>query len=97
MKLAIIGTGYVGLTTGTCFAEVGHHVICVDNNVSKVEALKKGKMPIYEPELEELILSNVSAGRLHFTTDLNEAVAKSDIIFIAVPTPPHEDGSVDLS
>ena len=97
MNLAIIGTGYVGLTTGTCFAEVGHHVICVDNNVSKVEALKKGKMPIYEPELEELILSNVSAGRLHFTTDLNEAVAKSDIIFIAVPTPPHEDGSVDLS
>lgn len=97
MKLAIIGTGYVGLTTGTCFAEVGHHVICVDNNASKVESLRKGKMPIYEPELEDLIVSNVSAGRLRFTTDLNEAVEQSGIIFIAVPTPPQEDGSVDLS
>lgn len=97
MNLAIIGTGYVGLTTGTCFAEVGHNVVCVDNNQAKVEALLQGKVPIYEPDLEDLILSNVSAGRLHFTTNLAEAVASSEIIFIAVPTPPQEDGSVDLS
>lgn len=97
MNLAIIGTGYVGLTTGTCFAEVGHNVICVDNNQAKVETLRQGKMPIYEPGLEEMIVSNVSAGRLSFTTDLNAAVAASEIIFIAVPTPPNEDGSVDLS
>lgn len=97
MNLAIIGTGYVGLTTGTCFAEVGHNVICVDNNANKVDMLRNGKMPIYEPDLEEMIVSNVSAGRLHFSTDLEEAVRRSEIIFIAVPTPPHEDGSVDLS
>lgn len=97
MNLAIIGTGYVGLTTGTCFAEVGHNVICVDNNAAKVEALLQGRVPIYEPDLEDLIVSNVSAGRLEFTTDLAFAVEKSDIIFIAVPTPPNEDGSVDLS
>ncbi|MBR5875353.1 MAG: UDP-glucose/GDP-mannose dehydrogenase family protein [Akkermansia sp.] len=97
MNLAIIGTGYVGLTTGTCFAEVGHNVVCVDNNQAKVEALREGRVPIYEPDLEEMILSNVSAGRLSFTTELVEAVKNCDIIFIAVPTPPHEDGSVDLS
>ena len=97
MNLAIIGTGYVGLTTGTCFAEVGHNVVCVDNNQAKVDALLQGKVPIYEPDLEDLILSNVSAGRLHFTTNLAEAVASSEIVFIAVPTPPQEDGSVDLS
>ena len=97
MNLAIIGTGYVGLTTGTCFAEVGHNVICVDNNAEKVEKLLQGEMPIYEPELEELIASNVSAGKLDFTTDLAAALEKSEIIFIAVPTPPNEDGSVDLS
>ena len=97
MKLAIIGTGYVGLTTGTCFAEVGHTVICVDNDVRKVDALTGGRVPIYEPELEALVASNVSAGRLSFSTDLPRAVADSDIIFIAVPTPPQEDGSVDLS
>ncbi len=97
MNLAIIGTGYVGLTTGTCFAEVGHHVICVDNDGEKVKSLQEGRMPIYEPELEEMIESNVSAGRLSFTTCLQDALKQSDIIFIAVPTPPHEDGSVDLS
>lgn len=97
MNLAIIGTGYVGLTTGTCFAEVGHNVVCVDNNQQKVEMLQQGQVPIYEPDLEDMITSNVSAGRLRFTTDLPRAVADSDIIFIAVPTPPHEDGSVDLS
>lgn len=97
MNLAIIGTGYVGLTTGTCFAEVGHNVVCVDNNAAKVESLLQGRVPIYEPDLEDMIVSNVSAGRLEFTTDLSKAVEKSDIIFIAVPTPPNEDGSVDLS
>ncbi len=97
MNLAIIGTGYVGLTTGTCFAEVGHNVVCVDNNRNKVEMLREGKVPIFEPDLEDMIVSNSSAGRLSFTTDLAKAVADSEIIFIAVPTPPHEDGSVDLS
>ncbi len=97
MNLAIIGTGYVGLTTGTCFAEVGHNVVCVDNNEAKVETLREGKMPIYEPGLEDLIVSNVSAGRLEFTTNLADAVSRCEVIFIAVPTPPHEDGSVDLS
>ncbi|MBR4310840.1 MAG: UDP-glucose/GDP-mannose dehydrogenase family protein [Akkermansia sp.] len=97
MNLAIIGTGYVGLTTGTCFAEVGHNVVCVDNNEAKVESLREGRVPIYEPDLEELIISNVSAGRLSFTTSLADAIKDCEIIFIAVPTPPHEDGSVDLS
>lgn len=97
MNLAIIGTGYVGLTTGTCFAEVGHNVVCVDNDAAKVAALREGQMPLYEPGLEELIVSNVSAGRLAFSTDLPEAVRRCEVIFIAVPTPPHEDGSVDLS
>lgn len=97
MNLAIIGTGYVGLTTGTCFAEVGHNVVCIDNNAAKVESLRRGKMPIYEPDLEDMIVSNVSAGRLSFSTDLAAAVRDCEIIFIAVPTPPHDDGSVDLS
>lgn len=97
MNLAIIGTGYVGLTTGTCFAEVGHNVVCVDNNQSKVEMLQDGRVPIFEPDLEEMVQSNVSAGRLSFTTDLAKAVQESEIIFIAVPTPPNDDGSVDLS
>ncbi len=97
MKIAIIGTGYVGLTTGTCFAEVGHHVICVDSNAEKVAMLQRGEIPIYEPDLEPLVDSNVSAGRLTFTTDLAYAVHESEVIFIAVPTPPQEDGSVDLS
>ncbi len=97
MKLTIIGTGYVGLVTGTCFAEVGHQVICVDNNEDKVKMLKAGHMPIYEPGLEELVKKNVSAGRLSFTSSTKEGVEKSDVIFIAVPTPPQPDGSVDLS
>lgn len=97
MKLTIIGTGYVGLVTGTCFAEAGHHVICVDNNEEKVKLLKSGGMPIYEPGLEELVKKNVAAGRLSFTSSTKEGVEKSDIIFIAVPTPPQPDGSVDLS
>ena len=97
MKLTIIGTGYVGLVSGTCFAEVGHHVICVDNNAEKVIMLQAGGIPIYEPGLEELVKKNVAAGRLAFTNSTAEGVQKSDVIFIAVPTPPQPDGSVDLS
>jgi UDPglucose 6-dehydrogenase len=97
MKLTIIGTGYVGLVTGTCFAEAGHQVICVDKDAAKVKLLQAGGMPIYEPGLEELVQRNVAAGRLSFTNSTAEGVAKSDIIFIAVPTPPQPDGSVDLS
>lgn len=97
MKISLIGTGYVGLVTGTCFAEVGHDVICVDCDAAKVELLRNGGVPIYEPGLEELIQKNVAAGRLSFTTSTKEGVEKSDIVFIAVPTPPLPDGSVDLS
>jgi len=97
MKLTIIGTGYVGLVTGTCFAEVGHHVICVDNDAVKVKLLQSGGIPIYEPGLEELVKKNAAAGRLLFTNSTAEGVQKSDVIFIAVPTPPQPDGSVDLS
>jgi UDPglucose 6-dehydrogenase len=97
MKLTIIGTGYVGLVTGTCFAEVGHQMICVDNDSAKVRLLKAGGIPIYEPGLEELVKKNIAAGRLSFTDSTAEGVAKSDVVFIAVPTPPQPDGSVDLS
>jgi UDPglucose 6-dehydrogenase len=97
MKISIIGTGYVGLTSGTCFAEVGHEVTCVDNNPEKVATLLAGQVPIYEPGLEELVKSNVAAGRLKFTTSTEEGVKNGDVIFIAVPTPPQPDGSVDLS
>ena len=97
MKLCIIGTGYVGLVSGTCFAEVGHQVICVDNNAEKVKMLQAGGIPIYEPGLEEMVKKNVAAGRLSFATSTTEAVQKSDVVFIAVPTPPQTDGSVDLS
>ena len=97
MKIAIIGTGYVGLVTGTCFAEVGHQVTCVDSDQAKVKLLQAGGVPIYEPGLEDLLARNVAAGRLQFTGSVAEGVARSDIIFIAVPTPPLPDGSVDLS
>src|SRR5215467_3417084 len=97
MKLTIIGTGYVGLVTGTCFAEVGHRVICVDNDAAKVQILQAGGIPIYEPGLEELVQKNVQSGRLTFTHSTAEGVEKSDVIFIAVPTPPLADGAVDLS
>ncbi len=97
MKISIIGSGYVGLTSGTCFAEVGHEVVCVDNNPAKIESLRAGEIPIYEPGLEDLIKSNVAAGRLRFTTSTEEGVDHGDIVFIAVPTPPQPDGSVDLS
>ncbi len=97
MKLCIIGTGYVGLVTGTCFAEVGHHVTCVDNDVNKVKTLQAGGIPIYEPGLDEMVKKNTAAGRLRFTASTAEGVQNSDVIFIAVPTPPQPDGSVDLS
>ncbi|HEY3913744.1 MAG TPA: UDP-glucose/GDP-mannose dehydrogenase family protein [Verrucomicrobiae bacterium] len=97
MNLTLIGTGYVGLVTGTCFAEAGHNVICVDKDESKVKLLKAGGMPIYEPGLEELVKKNTTAGRLRFTASTQEGVEGSDVIFIAVPTPPMADGSVDLS
>jgi len=97
MKLTIIGTGYVGLVTGTCFAEVGHQVVCVDKDAAKVKVLQSRGMPIYEPGLEELVGKNVAAGRLSFTDSTQAGVEKSDVIFIAVPTPPMPDGSVDLS
>lgn len=97
MKLTIIGTGYVGLVTGACFAEVGHQVICVDNNHEKVKLLQSGGIPIYEPGLEELVKKNVAAGHLRFTASTKEGVENSDVVFIAVPTPPQPDGSVDLS
>ena len=97
MDISIIGSGYVGLVTGACFADVGHHVICVDNDSEKVKQLRAGEVPIYEPGLEEIIHRNVSAQRLHFTGNIQEAVERSQIIFIAVPTPPLPDGDVDLS
>ena len=87
MDISIIGSGYVGLVTGACFADVGHQVICVDNDSEKVKQLKAGEIPIYEPGLEEIVHRNVSARRLHFTGNIEEAVKGSQIIFIAVPTP----------
>ena len=97
VKICIVGTGYVGLVTGACFAEVGHQVICVDNDLKKVELLQQGGIPIYEPGLEELVKKNVAAGRLRFTGKIAEGVKDSEVIFIAVPTPPRPDGSVDMS
>ncbi|NNM51131.1 MAG: UDP-glucose/GDP-mannose dehydrogenase family protein [Pseudomonadales bacterium] len=96
MKLVIVGTGYVGLVTGTCFAEMGNQVICVDVDVAKVSALKSGQVPIYEPGLEPMVQDNLQAGRLSFTMDLQEALIGADMAFIAVGTPPREDGSADL-
>ncbi|MGE3311219.1 MAG: UDP-glucose/GDP-mannose dehydrogenase family protein [Limisphaerales bacterium] len=97
MRLCIIGTGYVGLVTGTCFAEVGHHVICVDNNTAKVRQLQEGGIPIYEPGLSDMVPRNVAAGRLRFTDSIADGVENSEVVFVAVPTPPQSDGSVDLS
>ena len=97
MDIAIIGSGYVGLVTGACFADVGHNVICVDNDEEKIKTLQAGRIPIYEPGLEEIVHRNVSAHRLHFSSSIREGVDKSRIIFIAVPTPPQPNGDVDLS
>jgi UDPglucose 6-dehydrogenase len=96
MKIAVVGTGYVGLVTGTCFAETGNHVTCVDIDARKVESLQNGQITIYEPGLEKLFLRNLKEGRLHFTTDLSQGVREAAIIFLALPTPPGEDGSADL-
>lgn len=96
MNIAIVGTGYVGLVSGTCFAEMGAHVTCVDVDAQKIQKLKDGIMPIYEPGLEELVKRNVSFGRLNFTTDLTEVLDEVEVVFSAVGTPPDEDGSADL-
>lgn len=96
MKIAVVGTGYVGLVTGTCFAETGNDVICVDIDAKKVEMMKRGEVPIYEPDLEVLFERNQRQGRLKFTTDLRAAVDHAEIIFLALPTPPGEDGQADL-
>lgn len=97
MNIAVVGTGYVGLVTGTCFAETGNQVICVDINEKKVKSLREGVIPIFEPGLDVLFERNTKEGRLHFTTNLAEAIEKAQIIFLALPTPPGEDGSADLS
>ena len=97
MNISVIGTGYVGLVTGTCFAETGNHVICVDNNIEKVKSLQAGRITIYEPGLENIFHRNIEKQRLEFTHDLSKAVAFGDVIFLALPTPEGEDGSADLS
>lgn len=97
MKIAVVGTGYVGLVTGTCFAETGNEVLCVDIDADKVARMRAGEVPIYEPGLEVIFERNTRQGRLRFTTELQDAVDHADIIFLALPTPPGEDGSADLS
>jgi len=97
MNVTVVGTGYVGLVTGCCLAEAGHKVVCVDNNEQKVADMRAGKVPIYEPGLEELMKSNSAAGRLSFTTALADGVKEAEAIFLALPTPPQQDGSADLS
>ena len=96
MNIAIVGTGYVGLVSGTCFAELGANVVCVDVNAQKIESLKQGEIPIYEPNLDSMVLRNMKAGRLHFTTDLESVLDDVEVVFSAVGTPPDEDGSADL-
>ena len=96
MKITVIGTGYVGLVTGTCFAETGNKVTCVDIDAQKVARLKEGVMPIYEPGLEKIFLRNSKEGRLTFTTNMEEVIDQAEIIFLALPTPPGADGSADL-
>ncbi len=96
MNIAVVGTGYVGLVTGTCFAETGNNIVCVDIDKNKIEKMKKGTLPIFEPGLDLIFERNIKAGRLKFTTDLKESVKKSDIILLCLPTPQDEDGSADL-
>lgn len=96
-KIAVVGTGYVGLVTGTCFAETGNQVVCIDIDEKKVERMRNGEIPIYEPHLDVLFDRNIAAGRLTFTTSLAEGIQDAEIIFLALPTPPGEDGSADLS
>ena len=97
MKVTLVGSGYVGLVTGACFADKGHHVICVDNDPKKISVLQSGHLPIYEPGLEEMVRRNIAREHLRFTSNTEEGVDHGQIIFIAVPTPPHENGSVDMS
>src|SRR6184192_3032900 len=97
MDISIIGSGYVGLVTGACFADVGHNVICVDNDEGKIKTLQSGRIPIYEPGLETIVPRNVSAHRLHFSSRIREGVDKSQIIFYQVSPPPHANGDVELS
>ena len=96
MKIAIVGTGYVGLVSGTCFAEMGVDVTCVDVNREKIESLNNGEVPIYEPGLDAMLERNIKAGRIHFTTDLTSVLDDVEMVFCAVGTPPDEDGSADL-
>jgi UDPglucose 6-dehydrogenase len=96
MQLAIIGTGYVGLVTGTCFAETGNNVVCIDIDERKINSLKNGKSPIYEPGLDVLLERNIKEKRLQFTTDLADGIKDAKVIFLALPTPPGKDGSADL-
>jgi UDPglucose 6-dehydrogenase len=97
MNIAVVGTGYVGLVTGTCFAETGNNVICVDIDKKKVDMMREGIVPIYEPHLDVIFDRNIQQKRLQFTTNLKEAIDQSQIVFLALPTPPGEDGSADLS
>ena len=97
MRIAVIGTGYVGLVTGTCFADSGNDVTCIDIDESKIEKLSQGKVPIYEPGLAEMVVRNAAAGRLHFTTRLAESVRSAAIVYLAVGTPSADDGAADLS
>src|SRR5260370_26484663 len=97
MKIAVVGTGYVGLVTGTCFAETGNDVVCVDIDTKKVGKLSNGQITIYEPGLEKLFLRNLKEERLKFTTNLEEGIKEAQIIFLALPTPPGEHGSADLN
>jgi UDPglucose 6-dehydrogenase len=97
MNIAVVGTGYVGLVTGTCFAEMGNFVTCIDIDAGKVEKMKNGQIPIYEPELDVLFARNIKAGRLSFTTDLATGIQDAEVVFLALPTPPGEDGSADLT
>src|SRR5690349_21148303 len=96
MRIAVVGTGYVGLVAGTCFAESGNSVVCIDIDREKIEALKRGVIPIYEPGLKELLERNVHDGRLRFTTDYAEGIPRAEVVFIAVGTPPGENGAADL-
>ncbi|MDP2391326.1 MAG: 2-dehydropantoate 2-reductase N-terminal domain-containing protein, partial [Acidobacteriota bacterium] len=96
MKIAVVGTGYVGLVLGACMAESGNDVMCVDKDAAKVRMLRRGKVPIYEPGLEEMVKRNKTEGRLSFTTELPKAVRAAEVVFIAVGTPQGEDGSADL-
>ncbi|MGD8359602.1 MAG: UDP-glucose 6-dehydrogenase, partial [Lysobacterales bacterium] len=97
MRLSIIGSGYVGLVSGAGLADVGHHVLCMDIDEARIDGLRRGVVPIFEPGLEAIILANAEQGRLEFTTSIADAVEHAEVLFIAVGTPPDEDGSADLS